>query len=324
MKILRVGDPHIKPTNVEECEKLMHFIHDTVLKEKPDRLEILGDLFHTHSILRLEVIEFWDAWLDILSEAVETVVLIGNHDQSGDYSSESHALSVFHRFKRKNLKIIQYPQNQGIFAYVSYTHDPEKFIQTANSLAAQGAKVLVCHQTFNGAKYESGVYAPDGIDPARLNFALIISGHIHSTQAFGNVKYPGTPKWDTASDANEKKGIWLYQHDDTTGAIISETMISTEHVVTPIVSVIWKEGEAMPEFPEHAKAAVELIGSSDWVSKNKTLLKGKVSISSRITDKANRAERKAGVDLIDFLSNNFVTTMDRPSLLKYAKEMGLV
>lgn len=324
MKILRIGDPHIKPVNIDECEALMHFIHDTVLNEKPDRLEILGDLFHTHSILRLEVINFWDSWLDILSEAVETIVLVGNHDQSGDYSADYHALSVFHRIKRRNLKIIENPQNQGIFAYVSYMHDPEKFIETANTLATQGAKVLVCHQTFNGAKYESGVYAPDGIDPSRLNFALIVSGHIHSTQAFGNVKYPGTPKWDTASDANEKKGIWLYEHDDTTGDIISETMISTESVVTPIVSLTWQEGEAMPEFPANARAAIELVGTSDWISKNKGLLKGKVSISSKFTDKVNKDDRKTGVDFIDFMSNHFMTTMDRPSLLKYAKEMGLI
>ena len=60
MKILRVGDPHVKPNNLKEFrEALMRFALSEAIARKVDVLEILGDLFDTHSIVRLEVLEFW-------------------------------------------------------------------------------------------------------------------------------------------------------------------------------------------------------------------------------------------------------------------------
>ena len=326
MLILRIGDPHVKPSNIDESDALMSFVNDMVLKYKPQRIEILGDLYHTHSLIRLEVQDFWNQWLDTLSEAAELFVLVGNHDQSGDYNSQSNALSVFNHIKKRNLKIIDNARHEGPFAYLAYHHNHEELVLKANNMAALGAKVLVCHQTFDGSKYESGMYAPDGIDPALFHYDLIISGHIHSTQTIVSptqtVIYPGTAKWDTASDANETKGIWLYEHDDVTGSIIKVTMLPTNEVCTPIISVIWNEGEPMPELPEKAKASVELIGSGDWVTKNKAMLKGKVSVKSKITDKANKERRNAGTSFQDFITNIF--DKEFPGTLEYAKELKLV
>lgn len=306
----------------------MHFANDMILEHKPDRVELLGDLFHTHSILRLEVIDFWNAWLDVLSEATDLFVLVGNHDQSGDYQAGASALTVFQHMKKRKLKIIENARHEGLYAYVAYHHNHTEFIEKANAMYDLGARVLVCHQTFNGSKYESGMYAPDGIDPALLKFDTIISGHIHSTQVVivsetKTVDYPGTAKWDTASDANEKKGLWLYEHDDVTGVVTSKTMLSTDQVCTPIISVQWLEGQPMPELPEKAKASVELIGSSDWISKHKALLKGTVSIKSKITDRANREERVAGKSFLDFVSNFYTSSVDRLELVSYLKELGL-
>jgi UDP-2,3-diacylglucosamine pyrophosphatase LpxH len=84
MKIVRVGDPHIRPQNIAEAELLMQFIYNLCTGAPTDRLEILGDLFHTHAVVRLEVLEFWNKWLQRFSDVIETVVLVGNHDLSGD------------------------------------------------------------------------------------------------------------------------------------------------------------------------------------------------------------------------------------------------
>ena len=80
----------------------------------------------------------------------------------------------------------------------------------------------------------------------------------------------------------------------------------------------------MPELPDNAKASVELIGSGDWVAKNKALLKGSVSVKSKITDRANREERVAGKSFLDFASNFYTTSIDRIELVNYLKELGLV
>lgn len=333
MKILRIGDPHIKPNNIDEAEKLFHFINDTILERKPDRVEILGDLFHTHSVIRLEVLEFWDAWLDILSEACELVVLVGNHDMTGNYSYHEHALTVFKRLqsKKRNLKIVELPRVEGIYGYMPYTHKQDNFISLANGLIDYGAKVLVCHQSFLTSKFESGMYDPSGFDSSLLRFELIISGHIHKYQkviADGKtIIHPGTPKWDTASDANEDKGIWLYEHDDSTGAIISAELIHTKHVVTKIVSIVWEEGKELPAIESGVKTTVELIGSADWVNKHKQNLKGHCGIKTKITDNVKNEARKPGKDFLDFITNIFVVDefyAKRAALIKYMKDNSLV
>lgn len=325
MKILRLGDPHGKVSNLDEMSDLINFVTEIAIKEKVERIEILGDLFHTHAILRLEVLDFWIWALELLADICEVIVLVGNHDMSGDYNSNTSALDVFMKLKNKNLHIVNIPRVMGTIGYVPYMHDGAKFVDAANHLLQYGAKILVCHQTFNGSKFENGFYAPDGIDPELVKFDLIISGHIHAQQKFGKVIYPGTARWDTASDANQPKGIWIYTHDDANGDIISEEFISTEKICKPIYSFTYREGDTTPpSWQEGAKVAVELVGSSVWVVSQKEKLKGKCSVKTKITDKQNSETRKTGGNLEHFISNMFVSTMDKGNLLKLAKEYGIV
>lgn len=325
IRILRVGDPHIRPNNIEEANKLMFFIKEVILKAKIDRLEILGDLFHTHAIIRVEVLQFWNEWIQVFSSIVETVIIVGNHDQSGDYHSGDHSLKVFKNYMSMfpRLKIVDVPVMYGKYAYMPYIHNNEEFIKQANSLHNAGATILVCHATFDGSTFENGTYAPGGIDPSLLLFDKVISGHIHKEQEFGKIDYPGTPKWDTDSDANEKKGIWYYEHDDD-GKVITRRMISTEHVCRPIISIKWKEGDKKPEFPDNARVSIELIGTSTWISKQKNALKGKASVKSTNTDRKNQTTRSAGKSLEDFILNIYPSKINGQILLDYAKEINIV
>lgn len=327
MIILRVGDPHVKVGNLTESKSLVDFIAKTAIECKADRIEILGDLFHTHAILRLEVMDFWVWALEKLAKICEVVVLVGNHDQSGDYNSDNSALSVFALMGWKNLVIIEKPTALGEIGYVPYTHDPAKFIDSALSLSKSGCKVLVCHQTIQGSKYESGMYAPDGIPtgPWSEAFTHVISGHIHSEQTFANVIYPGTARWDTTADANSRKGIWIYDHGNVRGRIEQASFISTEEVCSPIRRISFAEGDTVAaDWPSNARVAVELVGTSAWCALHKEALKGKCSISTKITDRQRAIVRKTGNNLEQFLKNMFVSTMDRDSLLKVAREMGIV
>jgi DNA repair exonuclease SbcCD nuclease subunit len=332
MRILRIGDMHVKPNNLEESEKLMHFINDKILEIQPDRVEILGDLYHTHAVIRLEVLEFWDGWLDVLTshENIEIVVLIGNHDMTGEYSADYSALHVFRHLarNRKNLKIVQNPRTEGIYGYISYTHDRDTFYDICRGLASEGAKVLVCHQSFSTSKFESGTYDPEGFDTDPIPFDIIISGHIHAHQectANGKqVIHPGTPKWDSASDANQNKGIWLYHHDDLTGKITKTEFWSTSRIVTPIFELEWKEGDDMPQVPSTGKITIELIGSVKWVSEQKKVLKGQYGIKTKITDKVSKSIRNPGKSFQDFMTNLYQTTFDRDKLIAYMKENSIV
>lgn len=327
MKIIRVGDPHVKVGNITESKSLVDFIAKTAIECKVDRIEILGDLFHTHAIVRLEVIDFWIWALEKLAKICEVVVLVGNHDLSGDFNSHNSSLSVFALMGWKNLIIVEKPTAIGIYGYIPYTHSSAAFIDNAMVLADKGCKVLVCHQTIEGSKYESGMYAPDGIPAGQWSerFSHVISGHIHSEQSFANIVYPGTARWDSAVDANRRKGIWIYESKDGTGRIQSSLFVSTEEVCSPIQSVTFREGDVVAaSWPGNARVAVELIGTSVWCAQQKETLKGKCSISTKITDKQKVINRTAGNSLEHFLKNVFTSTMDRDNLLKVAREIGIV
>lgn len=326
IKVLRLGDPHAKPANLEEMDRLLQFVEQTAKAYMVDRIEILGDLFHTHAIINLFVLEFWQNWLQRLANQCAVFVLVGNHDQSGDYNSTAYALSVFHHIK--NVVIVGKPVNHGFTGFMPYIHDKEQFIESANRLADQGATVLVCHNTIEGSKYENGMWAPDGIDLSRISpkFIHVISGHIHSKQEFDRVKYPGTAMWQSVSDANQAKGIHLYDHDQSTGKILAEEFISTENVCEPLLVFEYREGDTPPTYPENARVTVELIGTSEWINKEKDRFKGKVGFKSKITDKFKANSRKSGKSLEEFILTSFeVTTgITKESLLEYMRGLKLV
>ena len=329
MLILRVGDIHCKPNNLKESEALMQYILSNALGYKVNRLEILGDLWDTHSIVRLEVTEFWNKWFKTLSQKSEfkTVILVGNHDLTGSYSSSYSALHPFLSLENKNFKIVHEPYLDGLYGYLPYIHDNEKFIEEANSLSSKGATILVSHPNFEGAVYDNGSALSGGVPDNRLDprFLHLIGGHIHTELELGRIWYTGNPRWLNKSCANKSKGIWLCNHDDLTGAILSKEFISTESVCTPIVSLVWKEGEDRPEIPKDSNTNVELIGSSDWVTKQKNELRGLVSISSKITDIKKSKERKSGKSLHEFLSQYYKAEPEkRIKLLKYLGDLNLV
>ena len=322
MRILSLGDPHVQISNLEESERLLQFVLEQ--SKSADRLVILGDTFHTHANVRVEVLEFWYKWLQILGESIETFVLIGNHDQIGNYSSKSHALSVFNN-QFENVNIISSPINFGVFGFIPYIHDQADFVKEANQLTEQGAKTLFVHQDLDGAQFENGFYCPNGVKQEDLNADLIIGGHIHKRSRFGKVILPGTARWLTSSDKNEPKGLWLAVFDDQ-GKIVEEQFLDTSHVCTPIYAYQYKEGDNCPEIPEGSRASVELIGSSTWVSQMKVKFKGLASISSKITDRAKPANRKTGNNFEHFVSNVFepVSGIKKERMVEFMKELGVL
>ena len=331
MKILRVGDPHIKVSNLKDAESLMDFVIETAQKEKVETIEFLGDLFHTHAIMRVEVVDFWQRVFNKIEFAgIECRVLVGNHDQPGSKEKEQimNALNIFvpEDGGVDSLRtIINEPMVINNIAYIPYMSDEEAFLRASLTLFDQGAtKLLVAHQTFTGATYENGFYAEDGIDPAFVNQEAIISGHIHKQQLIGKCWYQGTPKWDTMSDANEDKGIWIYEHNKD-GSVESKSFISTAEVVTPIYKHTVNEGDDEPKLIEGARNYIEFKGKSAWITKMKKKYKGKASIKARPTDrKSVKVDSQNLVSINEYLSKSFevVDGVDKKDVSDYLEKIN--
>lgn len=320
MRFLYLGDPHVQVNNIEESEKLMQFVLDTANHSKINTLIILGDLMHTHSVLRTQVLDFWSRWISILDkQEFNTFILVGNHDALSNSDMSLHSLKVFKQMNLKSVTIIDKPTKDiNGFGYLPYIHKAEDFIAEANKLTDS---LLICHGEFSGSQYENGYYSPHGVNPDELKAKLVISGHVHKRQRFGKVIHPGTARWLTNSEANHEKGLWLVDHSPD-GTIEREEFIDSSSVCTPLISVTWNEGEDMPQLPENAKVFLELIGSQIWVTKQKSLLKGKVAISSKVTDREFVKIRKSGSNLVDFINNIYETKVDKEKLIEYLNKLN--
>lgn len=260
-RMLLVGDPHAAVEELEDCRRLLARIEFVAAAEHPDAIVFLGDQHHTHAVVRVEVLDFWSKALKRLAEVTTAKIymLVGNHDRSHDSGITAHGL----RYADSGCVIVDGPvwASPGVLLLPWYATQ-ERFLAEAQDAPAD---LLICHQTFDGSKYENGFYAPDGIDAKLVRAPMIISGHIHTPQEFGKVWYPGAPRWRIATDANTDRNIWLYEHYRD-GAPVRRGW-PTSGYCRALYHVVDVEGQELPEpeVQEPARITVDVHGSSDYV-----------------------------------------------------------
>ncbi len=261
---LYVGDPHAELSSLPEMERLISLVEDSARAHEVDRIVFLGDQYHNHSVVHLQVQEFWERSLNRLSHICEVIALVGNHDRAGN--SKANSMMLHSHISSVDKSYLEY---RSSIVYVGYQDKPQEFIRLCN---ASKANTVVCHQTFFGSKYENGFYAPqkDSIDPDAIPQKLIISGHIHTAQKFGKVWYTGSPRWRIATDANVEKFIYLVQHEDD-GSIVSTHPISTKGTCRAMYHL--DDSETAPlvltNEQREGKVIVDVHGSIEYVKKRK-------------------------------------------------------
>ena len=307
MRYLIVGDMHVQVSNLEESKKLIDFVADMAVRAGVDKIVFLGDQFHNHSVLRLEVLNFWVsyAYSKLLPTGLPIVFLVGNHDICGDKQKEREMNANDTLATLINVTVVQQPQIIDNMCFMPFTSDKEAFIKEANSLSNSGIQTLFCHQTFDGATYDNGFFAPDGLDSRLLSYETIISGHVHTSTSFGKVIYPGSPRWLTRSDANKKKVICVA--DFNSGRLLKINEIPTNSVCSQICSFVINEGEEIPKLDPDSRNFVELVGSTAWISKIKKKFDDNVSIKVTPTDKVVGKTDQVKVKTLDeYLRDVFV------------------
>lgn len=288
-----VGDPHAKLSNLQNVEKVL----DLSIEKKgvADTLVILGDLTDTHAMIRSEVLHFWGEQIKrVAAHFAKVIIIPGNHDQVGSAQKEHiHSLwplkSIVHNVTV--VEVLSTYRGVGFFPYTASQEILQKRIEDAKTLGK--IKTAIVHQTFDGAKYDNGMFAPDGFSLEPYKDLEIISGHIHTQSEFANVWYPGTATWESASDVNKEKGIW--RADFVDGKRVGREFFSTKGIVPSMALVTVNEGEEIPAFEDGVKYVVHLIGTSSWIKKNKKALEGmKVKVKTTYTDSSiKKAERNA-------------------------------
>jgi DNA repair exonuclease SbcCD nuclease subunit len=203
MKVLFIGDPHLKINRFDLAKSFLSWINGIILKEKPDLVVNLGDTFDTHAVVRSEVMT---EFMNHVSSTIKTcpyVYLLGNHDQYKPNDSKYHALKHL-KAKIKDFYVIDEVVDLYGITFVPYVHNPEEFPK-------QTLEICVAHQTFKGADF-GDITTKDGVDASSVHGAqLIISGHIHKRQRMATggqeVLYCGSPFSQSSSDINQIKGV---------------------------------------------------------------------------------------------------------------------
>lgn len=202
MKILFIGDPHLRINEFEQSVKLLRWIESVVAEHRPDVVCNLGDTFHNHAVLRSELMKEFSDHVDTITRFSPYWYVLGNHDQYKPKDNKYHALQSFK--DRKDFIIFDQPRTD--LDAINITIVP--YVQDFADFPLDTNKICITHNTFIGADY--GFRREDcGVDAARVSADVIISGHIHKRQTFGKVIYPGTPVAHNASEVDEVKGLLL-------------------------------------------------------------------------------------------------------------------
>lgn len=205
-RILIIGDPHLKASNLNNVKLFLSWIGEVVSAKKPDMVVFLGDMFHTHAVIRSEIMALVTDHVLLLSKHAECFILVGNHDMASHRTPDLHAWIPF-KNGYHNLHIIDAMTSIDAISYLPYIDSHEDF-DNQLSKAMSESDLIFCHQTFRDANFgfitaKEGTTVPSDYD------GLIIAGHIHKQQQIAPVWYPGTPYAQEASDADEVKGINL-------------------------------------------------------------------------------------------------------------------
>jgi DNA repair exonuclease SbcCD nuclease subunit len=234
-KYLLVGDPHVTVEEMVDCERLIDAVVDAAQTERRVAAVVfLGDLHHNHAIVHVDIIAFWKRALARLRAVVPRVILLrGNHDAPTS-GSTAHALMSYEGID--GVVVVDRPMVLDSIAFVPYTADREEFLRACRDLRPGNPPVsaLICHQTFDGSAYDNGFYAGDGVAPELVPQERVVSGHIHTPQAFGKVSYPGAPRWRTTSDANTERSIWAVEFENGAMGVVRR------HPTRGFCRAIWK------------------------------------------------------------------------------------
>jgi len=138
-------------------------------------------------------------------------ILVGNHDLYRKHDNSINAINILKWLP--NVEIIyQHPKifnlrgNKGVLVpWQSRTSDEQEVIKALDDI-----QFYFAHTSIQGALYSGRRVSDHGLEKESYGtFKRVYTGHIHTTQLLGNVKFVGNPYEMTRNDAGNRKSILL-------------------------------------------------------------------------------------------------------------------
>jgi hypothetical protein len=138
-------------------------------------------------------------------------ILVGNHDLYRKHDNSINAINILKWLP--NVEIIyQHPKifnlrgSKGVLVpWQSRTSDEQEVLNALNDI-----QFYFAHTSIQGALYSGRRVSDHGLERESYgSFKRVYTGHIHTTQMMGNVKFVGNPYEMTRNDAGNRKSILL-------------------------------------------------------------------------------------------------------------------
>ena len=207
-KLTIIGDPHIKPDNLDTISKLFGLV-----ESMGNDCVWLGDQLDTKELIRGRCI---NALFDYLSTSkLNHTLLIGNHCWF-NLECKEHSQEVLKVLE--NVIIVDKPIlipvecEKGAIStlFFPYFHDIEEFKKSLLQFKKENPKLLFMHQGVIGFDYGNGLIATGKssgeISPSDIPKKLkVISGHFHKYAENGNITFLGTPFSHSFGESDQTK-----------------------------------------------------------------------------------------------------------------------
>ncbi len=219
MRLLLTSDSQAERSNLDLCEQSLEELLAAAAKYRPDAIIHGGDAKDSYSPVDVLVVNFWvRAIKKITSAGYPFYINLGNHDRISQSQETRNWFPVLRAAgaiatTKPSVKKI----GDGHVAFLPFTANKQQEHEWADTLAREtnklgGFRALVFHCEVAGAKM--GVTAANGITPEDLrckNYEVCLGGHLHEHQLVEeNVWYIGSPFCQDWSEANQTKGLVLY------------------------------------------------------------------------------------------------------------------
>jgi DNA repair exonuclease SbcCD nuclease subunit len=208
VKILVIGDPHIKAKDIIACDAMMNDIIKIAKDGNYDAIISLGDTLHNHERVNTNPLARSIKFYRTLSLISPLYVLIGNHDlRNNQVYMEEEPEHPFTALKYwENTTIIDNTTLFEIkgrkFMGVPYV-PPGRFFEAIGDVDLEEITCVFAHQELKGAKV-GNTYSTEG-DKWLETYPLIVCGHIHeANEQAKNIIYIGTPMQQNFGESDNK------------------------------------------------------------------------------------------------------------------------
>lgn len=222
VRILTIGDPHIRTSEVEFTDLMLKEIVDIATREQPDAIVVLGDTLHTNNNIDANPLSRAVRWLRKLQDIAPLILLIGNHDIKHkehriDLQEEPEHPFVALRWWN-NTTVVDKPTlfkvRDHTFLAAPYVPDGQ-YHECISSYLTTEVTAYFSHNAFYGVRYKLNQPPDECGDVWPTTRKLMICGHIHTYQWVSeNLVFVGTPGQQDHGEPQDK-GVMIFTFSET-------------------------------------------------------------------------------------------------------------